>query len=237
MTGLLKLAAASFAACLGMGALATGALAAPNNQATTTSTATCQFSGKQLVQSVSFTDNEGTFPTLAGHVQPGDHVVANFTVPANCSVVLSFVSYQAPGATYDPNTASQQTVFNSQDSVTFAAGDHSMAVDIPSCFFQVDFVRGAVIHQLGPAGSSNFYDAQGRLISTGSGGATTCGGGGGTQGITTPGTPTTPQSSAGGIQGITVPTTGAGLAIGTSAALVIVGLLLVLVARVRRKAL
>jgi hypothetical protein len=228
MTGLLKLAAASFAACLGMGALATGALA------TTTSTDTCQFSGKQLVQSVSFTDNEGTFATLAGHVQPGDHVVANFTVPANCSVVLSFVSYQAPGATYDPNTASQQTVFNSQDSVTFAAGDHSMAVDIPSCFFQVDFVSGAVIDQLGPG---NFYDAQGRLISTGNGGITTCGGAGGTQGITTPGTPTTPQSPAGGVQGITLPMTGAGLAIGTSAALVIVGLLLVLAARVRRKAL
>jgi hypothetical protein len=225
MTVLLKLVAASFAACLGMGALATGALAA------TTSTDTCQFSGKQLVQSVSFTDNEGTFATLAGHVQPGDHVVANFTVPANCSVVLSFVSYQAPGATYDPNTASQQTVFNSQDSVTFAAGDHSMAVDIPSCFFQVDFVLGAVIDQLGPG---NFYDAQGRLISTGNGGITTCGGGG-TQGITTPTTPTTPPQT--GVLGITTPGTGVTLAIGASAALVIVGLLLVLAARVRRKAL
>jgi hypothetical protein len=231
MTGLLKLAAAGFAACLGMGALAGGALAAPNHQATTASTA-CAFSGNQLVQSVSYTDNEGTFTTLAGNVQPGDHVVVNFTVPANCSVVLSFVSYQAPGATYDPNTASQQTVFSSQDSVTFAAGAHSMAVDIPSCFFQVDFVRGAVIQQLGPAGSSNFYDSQGRLISSGNGGTTTCGGG--AAGITTP---TTPQSPAGGIQGITTPATGAGLAIGTSAALVIAGLLLVLAARARRKAL
>jgi hypothetical protein len=235
MTGLLKLAAAGFAACLGMGALAGGALAAPNHQATTASTA-CAFSGNQLVQSVSYTDNEGTFTTLAGNVQPGDHVVVNFTVPANCSVVLSFVSYQAPGATYDPNAASQQTVFSSQDSVTFAAGAHSMAIDIPPCFFQVDFVRGAVIQHLGPGGSSNFYGAQGRLISAGNGGTTACAGGG-TQGITTPGTTNGSQSPAGGIQGITTPATGAGLAIGTPAVLVVVGLLLVVGAGVRRRVL
>jgi hypothetical protein len=232
MAGLLKLAATGFAACLSMGALASGALVA--EAATNQAPATCEQSGNQLVQNVSFTTSEGTFPTLAGHVQPGDHVVVNFTVPANCSVVLSFVSYQAPGATYDPNTASQQTVFNAQDSVTFSAGNHSMAVDVPPCFFQVDFVRGAVIQHLGPAGSSNFYDAQGRLVSSGTGGTSACTGGG-TLGVTTP--TTTPQSPAGGTLAISVPPTGAGLAIGTSAALVILGLLIVLAAQVRRKAL
>jgi hypothetical protein len=210
--------------------------ACPTPTPTPTPTTTCQQTGNQLVQNVTFTTSEGTFPTLAGHVAPGDHVVANFTVPANCSVVLSFVSYQAPGPTFDANTASQQTVFDSQDGVTFAAGDHSMAVTVPPCYFQVEFVRGTVIQHLGPAGSTNFYGAQGRLISEDTGGTTACGGGGGTQGLTTPTTPTTPPQT--GVLGITTPGTGVTLAIGASAALVSVGLLLVLAAaRVRRKAL
>ncbi len=100
-------------------------------------------------------------------------MVASFTVPASCSVEVSLVSYQAPSSSFDAKTASQQTVFDSKDA-TFSAGAHSLAVDVPPCYFQVDFVRGAVIQHLGPDGSNNFYGAQGRLISAANGGSKSC---------------------------------------------------------------
>jgi hypothetical protein len=172
MTGLLKLAVAGFSASLVMGALSSGALA--NEQdSTKQSSATCQQSGNQLIQNVSFTTNQGTSSSLSGKVASPDHVVASFTVPAACSVEVSLVSYQAPSSSFDPKTASQQTVFDSKDA-TFAAGAHSLAVNVPACYFQVDFVRGAVIQHLGPDGSNNFYGAQGRLISASNGGSKSC---------------------------------------------------------------
>jgi hypothetical protein len=38
-------------------------------------------------------------------------------------------------------------------------------VTLPGNFYQVDFVLGSTIDQLGPAGSNLFYSAQGRLLS------------------------------------------------------------------------
>jgi hypothetical protein len=237
MTGLIKLAAAGFAASMAMGALSSGVLASQggtNGQDSTASSATCQETGNQLVQNLTFTTSHGTFSSLSGHVASPDHVVAAFTVPANCTVEVSLVSYQAPGSAYDPNTASQQTVFDSKD-VTFGAGNQSLSVDTPACFFQVDFVRGTVIQHLGPAGSTNFYGVQGRLIDAGNGGTTACsptanggsGGAGGTQGVTT----TAPPS---GVLGINTPGTGVDPAIGLAGIVVLLGLLLVGVAQVRR---
>jgi hypothetical protein len=40
---------------------------------------------------------------------------------------------------------------------------------VPSCAFDIAFVKGAVIEKLGPAGSDNFYSPQGRLIDGDSG--------------------------------------------------------------------
>lgn len=233
MTGLVKLATAAFGASLTIGALAGGAVAA-----TTVSGATCQQSGNQLVQNVGFTTGKGTFTSLTGNVASGNHLVASFTVPANCTVVVSLVSYQAPSATYDPGTASLQTVFASQDGVSFGAGTHSLAINIPACFFQVDFVRGVVIQHLGPKGSNNFYGVQGRLISAGNGGTTACGVIGGITQTPTPQsvlgitTTTTPQ---GNVAGIATPPAGVNLAIGSAALLAVLGLLLVLVGRARGK--
>jgi hypothetical protein len=45
---------------------------------------------------------------------------------------------------------------------------------MPSCYYQVDFVYGDVITKFGPAGSSNFYSAQGRLIKARNGGTSSC---------------------------------------------------------------
>ncbi|MDQ6856024.1 MAG: hypothetical protein M3Z57_02995 [Candidatus Dormibacteraeota bacterium] len=176
MTGLLKVAVAGFSASLVMGALSSGALAHEQDNGKSPST-TCQQSGNQLIQNVSFATNQGTSSSLSGKVASPDHVVASFTVPANCSVEVSLVSYQAPSSSFDSKTASQQTVFDSKD-VTFSAGGHSLAVNVPACYFQVDFVRGAVIQHLGPDGSNNFYSAQGRLISASNGGSKSCSSGG-----------------------------------------------------------
>jgi hypothetical protein len=45
-----------------------------------------------------------------------------------------------------------------------------LSVAVPSSYFQVDFVLGAAIDHLGPAGSNIFYTPQGRLISADNGG-------------------------------------------------------------------
>ena len=108
---------------------------------------------------------------LTGNVHQGDHVKVNFTLAAGCdNQQLSLVAYTAPGPTFDVNTASQQTVF-SQDTGSFSAGDNSLEVNVPSCFFQVDFVRGPVIEHLGPG---HLYSTSGSLIDADNGGTEAC---------------------------------------------------------------
>ncbi len=98
----------------------------------------------------------------------------SFTVAAGCAEIkLSLVSYKAPGPTFDANTADQQTVHDSK-TVVLGAGNHTLNVAVPNCYYQVDFVYGDVIAKLGPAGSSNFYSAQGRLIKARNGGTGSC---------------------------------------------------------------
>jgi hypothetical protein len=111
-----------------------------------------------------------------------------FKIAAGCKdIELSLVSYKAPGPTFDEQTADQQTVFDYKTQ-TFSAGDYTLSVLVPDCYYQIDFVRGTVITKLGPAGTDNFYDKQGRLIDAASGGTAACV-------TTTPpggGTPSTP---------------------------------------------
>jgi hypothetical protein len=113
-----------------------------------------------------------TWGAIQGASQGGTASV-DFTVAADCNVQLSLVSYQAPAATFSEDTASQQTIFDTA-TATLAAGAHTLSVDVPNCFFQVDFILGSPIATLGPAGSSNFYSAQGRLISAMNGGTAQC---------------------------------------------------------------
>jgi hypothetical protein len=105
-----------------------------------------------------------------------DHGVATvgFTVAQGCDAVqLSLVSYTAPSGTFDEQTASQQTVYRSVTQ-SFAAGSHTLTVDVPSCYHQIDLVYGSPIAQLGPAGTNNFYNKQGRLIANVNGGSSAC---------------------------------------------------------------
>src|SRR5438105_12173293 len=101
---------------------------------------------------------------LTGNVTPGASVQVNFTVRSTCAnASLSIVSYTAPGATFDANTASQQHVYESANG-TFTGNGTLGPIDVPNCYYQVDFVAGSVINQLGPASSNNFYSPQGRLF-------------------------------------------------------------------------
>jgi hypothetical protein len=103
--------------------------------------------------------------TLAGNTNQGDEVTVTFTVPAGSGPeYLSLVSYTAPDAYFDANRASQQQIFEAQTGF-FLPGTHSMNVSLPGSNYQVDFVCGPIINQLGPAGSNIFYTPQNRLIS------------------------------------------------------------------------
>ncbi len=122
-----------------------------------------------LVTNISFTvtSPDGTqtvVNNLRGHTQQGDTVTANFTIVGTSGVVVSLISYDAPGASFDANTASEQVPIQIATG-TFQPGPGSLTVTIPNNFYQVDFVMGSAIDQLGPAGSNLFYSAQDRLLS------------------------------------------------------------------------
>jgi hypothetical protein len=109
------------------------------------------------------------YTDLRGHVHQGDTVEVQFTVNSGHTDMFSLVSYTAPGSSFSASTASQQQIYQDSSAV-FGPGVHTLTVLVPSCYFQVDFVCGAAIDQLGPAGSNIFYSAQGRLISADNGG-------------------------------------------------------------------
>jgi hypothetical protein len=125
---------------------------------------------RSVVTNISFTvispnGTQTTVTDLRGHTQQGDTVVANFTIAAGAGpTVVSLVSYDAPGPSFDPNTAGQRTV-DLIASGTFGPGANSLSVKLPNNFYQVDFVLGQAINHFGPAGSHIFYSAQGRLLS------------------------------------------------------------------------
>jgi hypothetical protein len=132
-----------------------------------TQSATCP-SGMARVNITSYFHGPGA----AIPVQGGTAAI-DFTVAEGCNVELSLVSYKAPSDTFSADTASQQVLFDSATGM-FGAGPHTLVVDLPNCFFQLDFVFGAPLATLGPAGSNNFYGAQGRLISAWNHGSGSC---------------------------------------------------------------
>jgi hypothetical protein len=129
---------------------------------------------RHAVTHVTFTiTHDGTTTTvtdLRGQTHEGDTIVVNVTVAKWAGpTTVSFVSYHATGPTFDPNTASQQVI--AQDVAgTFGPGPHTLTLQVPQGFYEVDFVLGAAIDHFGPAGSNVFYSAQHRLISADNGG-------------------------------------------------------------------
>lgn len=75
-------------------------------------------------------------------VNSSNIATATFTVPAHCTTpqVYTLVSYTAPnGTTGLPYTA--QKLYKSVTK-TFGPGTHTMQVQVPDCFYQVDLVGG-----------------------------------------------------------------------------------------------
>lgn len=98
----------------------------------------------------------------------------SFTIANGCKdIQLSLVSYKAPGPQYSEQTADQQQLYDSKTG-TYSSGSYTLAVNVPNCYYQIDFVYGTPIAHLGPAGTNNFYDKQGRLIAAKNGGTTSC---------------------------------------------------------------
>jgi predicted outer membrane repeat protein len=102
---------------------------------------------------------------LRGATAQGETVTVTFTVPSTSApMVYSLVTYNAPDSVFNASDASQQTIY--QDATgTFGPGTHTLTVTIPNNYYQIDFVCGAAIDKLGPAGSNIFYSAQNRLDS------------------------------------------------------------------------
>ncbi len=118
-----------------------------------------------------------TVTDLRGNTVQGETVTVTFTVTmANDTMTL--VSYTAPGPAFDSTTAYQQQIFDVATG-TFSPGTYSLTVQIPNCYYQVDFVCDSAIDNLGPANygpdSNNiFYTAEDRLISADNGGTQAC---------------------------------------------------------------
>jgi uncharacterized repeat protein (TIGR01451 family) len=134
---------------------------------------------------VNFTVNNNNCLTkgltnLSGATQQGDTVTANFTVPTGMSDQLTLVSYIAPGSTFSDSTAYEQVIYQ-EATGTFAPGTHSLTVEIPNCYYQIDFFCGPAINQLepnqnndayGPDSANILYHAEDRFISSDNGGTT-----------------------------------------------------------------
>lgn len=101
---------------------------------------------------------------LRGKVNQGDTVEVRFNV-TEAGSTFSLVSYTAPGASFDANTAWKQAIFDTDILTNATVGAKSLKVLVPNSYFQIDFVCGLPIDKFGPAGSNVFYTPQGRLIS------------------------------------------------------------------------
>jgi hypothetical protein len=103
-------------------------------------------------------------------VQQGDTVTVTFTVPSGDYDQLTLVSYVAPQSYYSATSAYLQQVYQ-VDTGVFAPGSGSLTVTVPNSYFQIDFVCGTAISQLGLS-PTDFYNAQGRMQVSDNGGTT-----------------------------------------------------------------
>ncbi|HWY86722.1 MAG TPA: SdrD B-like domain-containing protein [Gemmataceae bacterium] len=123
-----------------------------------------------------------TVTDLGGNTLQGDTVTVTFTVPPGMNDQLTLVSYYAPGSSFSNSTANQQAIYQQATGI-FTPGVHTLTVQIPNCFYQIDFVCGTAISQLepnqngnayGPDSANILYHAEQRFISSDNGGTTPC---------------------------------------------------------------
>ncbi|MCC6792072.1 MAG: hypothetical protein IT336_10310, partial [Thermomicrobiales bacterium] len=151
------------------------ATATPTKTATP-SVSNCPATGAVTAYRFEITRNGNTtnVQNLTG-VQSGDIVRAYFDLKSGCNnYQLSFVAYEAMEPYWNINTASQQryqaypgdTGFFSY---TQPSSQRFVETKVPNCYFQIDFVTGAVINPLTP---DNLYGD--RKLDWKNGGAPAC---------------------------------------------------------------
>ena len=93
---------------------------------------------------------------------------------------LTLVSYYAPSSTFSDSNAYQQKIYQVATG-TWSWGTHTLTVQIPNMYYQIDFICGPAISQLepnqnngayGPDSAEILYHAEGRFISSDGGGTT-----------------------------------------------------------------
>jgi len=130
-------------------------------------------SDSAIAENITYQINGKAYSTL-DNVGQGDTVSVLFTTDTGTSPGrFSLVAYKAPDSVYDEQTANQQVLFDTMSSICYP-GSHKLTVILSDCFYQLDFVSGSPIVQLGPGGSNNFYSEQNRLIASANGGKTGC---------------------------------------------------------------
>ncbi|MEA3190703.1 MAG: hypothetical protein QOD77_1285 [Thermoplasmata archaeon] len=150
---------------LATAALAVLAFFAPT--ATATGSDECPDHPADLLADVSYTVDGTTYASLDGNVVAGAVVTVTFTTTQGCEALYSLVSYNAD-ADFDLES---QTVFDSE-TVETGVDTYTLTVTVPDCYFQVDFVGGAVIEHFTPPEGT--YHGEGRFIAGDTGGDTEC---------------------------------------------------------------
>ena len=110
-----------------------------------------------------------TVSDLRGNTQQGDEVTVTVTT-GSMADQLTLVSYIAPGPSFSSSTAYEQTIYDEETKLVPANTTTTLTVLIPNCDYQIDFICGPAINELGPTnvgpdGSDIFYSAQDRLLS------------------------------------------------------------------------
>ena len=109
------------------------------------------------------------YSDLRGNTQRGDSVWVSFTVPSGDYDQITLVSYTAAQSSFSAASAYLQQIYQSETAI-YGPGTYTIsAIKLPSSYYQVDFVCGAAIAQLGLS-PNDFYSAQNRLISADNGG-------------------------------------------------------------------
>ncbi len=151
------------------------AVSDPSNDSSAVETAESELSSSlaKCVTQVRWKVNGKSVAKLHGSVKQGDTVEVEFKVPAKCPArEMTLVSYTAPEAKFTNANAHQQKIHQA-DSGTFGPGVHTLKVQVPPCYFQVDFVFGPAIAQFDPKKGVT-YSAQERLICATNGGTNAC---------------------------------------------------------------
>ena len=84
-------------------------------------------------------------------------------------------SHNAPSGVWDPSVApySRCTSTRPRPAALEPGYDFVLGpIQVPSCFFQINFIRGGVVWQINPPAGT--YSAQGRLVDADNGGTTPC---------------------------------------------------------------